>query len=81
MNKAQRVVLILYCFLVVYCCIWIPWYIGRPDDYLRVGYGLVWSGPAKGGPLAAPDLPLIALRILAISGLSAAAYLTVSHRY
>jgi TRAP-type uncharacterized transport system fused permease subunit len=24
MNRAQRVVLIVYCLLLTYCCVWIP---------------------------------------------------------
>jgi hypothetical protein len=76
MNKAQRIVLILYCLLLVYCCVWIPWRFGQPDDYLRVGYGWLWAGPVEADPLlAAPELPLIFLRIAAATALSAAAFL------
>jgi hypothetical protein len=74
-NAPQRIVLALYCLLLLYCCVWIPWYIGRPDDYLRAGYGWVWAGPSKVGPLAAPDLPLIFLRIMAATSISAAVFL------
>ncbi len=27
MNRAQRIVLILYCLLLAYCCAWIPWHV------------------------------------------------------
>jgi hypothetical protein len=39
-NRAQRVVLVLYCSLLAYCCVWIPWCIS--NRYVvceRVGYG------------------------------------------
>ena len=80
MNKAQHIVLILYCLLLAYCCIWIPWHIAEDQDYLRVGYGWLWAGSSKGGPLTAPDLPLIFLRILAVTSVSAAAYFAAMRR-
>ena len=27
MNRSQRIVAVLYCFLVAYCCAWIPWHV------------------------------------------------------
>jgi hypothetical protein len=47
-NRAHRVVLVLYCSLLVYCCVWIPWCIS--NRYVvceRVGYGWVWAGPSR----------------------------------
>jgi hypothetical protein len=79
MNKAQRFVLILYCLLLAYCCAWIPWHSG--NDYIRLGYGWLWSGPSNLGErtsaLATPDLAVIFLRILTATSISAAAFLIV----
>lgn len=49
MNQARRIVLILYCLLLAYCFVWIPWSITSSDRYgtshQRLGYGWVWAGP------------------------------------
>jgi len=46
MNRPQRIVVILYCLLVVYCCTWVPWHIVPPSNPpIRAGYGWLWSGP------------------------------------
>jgi hypothetical protein len=89
-NQAQRIVLILYCLLLAYCCLWIPWHIQlhlpsdsyRPSAYVRVGYGWLWVGPNNPDALnpypsadAAPDLPLLQLRIVALSSIAAAGFL------
>ena len=48
MNRAQRLVLILYCLLLVYCCVWIPWCISNRNVVCeRVGYGWLWAGPSQ----------------------------------
>jgi hypothetical protein len=87
MNKAQRIILIVYCLLLVYCCLWIPWHIQQgisvlakyhPGASIRVGYGWVWAGPHHPGPDAAyaePDVPLILLRLLATTAGAGAAML------
>ena len=52
MNRAQRIVLIVYCLLLAYCCVWIPWQY-QPQQSgppLRLGYGWVWAGPQAGNP-------------------------------
>lgn len=86
MNRSQRIVVVLCCLLVVYCCVWIPWHIvaGPANDgatvQVRVGYGWLWSGPAgtEVDPLpATPDLSVIGLRLLAATAISAAAFLAV----
>lgn len=54
MNKAQRVVLILSCLLLVYCCVWIPWHVRLrypSGAYERVGYGWVWAGAYRSTPI------------------------------
>jgi hypothetical protein len=83
MNKLQRVVLILYCLLVVYCCLWVPWHIAQapasdtPDE-LRVGYGWLWIGPSEPAyynESATPDISIIGLRFLAATALATVAFL------
>jgi hypothetical protein len=89
MSRVQRIVLILYCILVVYCCLWIPWkYEAVNHAYIRLGYAWLWVGPASatvpnttfpfpraGG--ARPDMPLIALRLLAATAAGAIAFLLI----
>ena len=39
MTRVQRIVLIAYCRLLAYCCLWVPW-IGHYDGTkLSLGYG------------------------------------------
>ena len=46
-TRPQRIIFIVYCFVLVYCCIWIPWSIPyRNSPPQRVGYGWLWAGPA-----------------------------------
>jgi hypothetical protein len=90
MNRAQRVVLILYCLLLVYCCIWIPWriqiqvhvpsdsYRAGPAGYYRAGYGWSWAGPREtryDAAYAAPDILLLQLRLSAVTSVALAAFL------
>jgi hypothetical protein len=80
MSKPRRIVVILYCLLVAYCLIWIPWCIPhRNQQCQRVGYGWLWAGPAMGSPsqygfvpdndppweLARPDREIIVMRLIA----------------
>ena len=88
MSKAQRIILALYCLLVDYCCIWIPWDVHMSatierwyaGDFKRIGYGWLWSGPNGLSLLdtsfASPSLALIGLRLLASTALAACALLT-----
>src|SRR5450755_705303 len=95
MTKSHRIVLVSYCLLLAYCCVWIPWCIPRHDSTCeRVGYGWLWAGPAIKGDVfdqvfpdphpqwdrAIPDLELMALRILAASAVSGAAFLLAGMR-
>jgi hypothetical protein len=103
MIRAQRIVLILYCLLLAYCYVWVPWRtpVRSRDRYERAGYGWLWAGPYRSAtvvydppvdvgkgyrmveeedarppaPNAEPDLPLMGIRFLAISAISAAAFL------
>ena len=79
MNRSQRIVAVLYCLLVVYCCVWVPWHLVQGSDRLRMaGYGWIWSGPPSteiSPMLTTPDLSIIGLRLLAATALSTAAFL------
>ena len=78
MNQAQRVVLILYCLLIVYCCVWIPWHTPArhlADGAIRsgedVGYSWLWVVPDS---YATPDLARIVLRFVAVTASAAALF-------
>lgn len=50
MPLPKRIVAIIYCLLLVYCSVWIPWceaYRGSSSyhTYRRIGYGWVFAGP------------------------------------
>jgi hypothetical protein len=52
MNPLRRIVLISYCILVTYSCLWVPWRVEyNPVSeyarvrYMRQGYGWLWAGP------------------------------------
>jgi hypothetical protein len=68
---------VLYCLLIVYCCVWVPLHVFEvvnPDGTVAstsVGYGWLWSADT-------PELPafrLVALRLLAATALGAGAFL------
>jgi hypothetical protein len=79
MNRAKRVVLIAYCVLLAYCCMWVPWHVKATRER-RSGYGLLWAGPSSAEVLAGygqyhtPDLPIIGLRLLAVTAVAGAAF-------
>jgi hypothetical protein len=78
MNLPQRIVLVIYCVLLVYCCLWIPFHVQTyrqgvgSTGYYRMGYAWLWIGPDR---YATPDGPLIVLRLVAATALSSAAFL------
>ena len=78
MNLPQRIVLVLYCLLLVYCCLWIPFHVQTyrqgvgSTGYYRMGYAWLWIGPDR---YATPDVSLIVLRLVAATALSSAAFL------
>ena len=89
MNRPQRIVAVLYCLLIVYCCVWVPWHVilnpaAEPTSFnpfnglqLRIGYGWLWDGPENLGRIgksSTPDLPIIGLRLLAVTALGGAAF-------
>lgn len=59
MNKAQRIVLVVYWLLLAYCCLWIPWHVPRSSrystTYVRSGYGWLWTGPKNYCPPVPAD--------------------------
>jgi hypothetical protein len=93
MNRAQRIVLVLYFLTLAYCCLWIPWcaQVHLPPDssiyrfsgYTRAGYGWLWAGSSGYRyPLqAGPDVALIQLRILAVTAIAVAAFLLAGMRW
>src|SRR6267143_7088423 len=73
MARAQRIVAVLYCLLVVYCAIWVPWVANTVNiKDIQQGYGWVWSPPSGVG---VPSLAAIATRIVAATALSGVAFL------
>lgn len=78
MNRMLRVVLVLYCLLFAYCCLWVPWHLVQAQDRVRAGYGWLWRGPVNppvDAILTTPDLAIIALRIPALTAITAAVFL------
>ena len=67
----------LYCLLIVYCCVWVPlrvFEVVNPDGTVAstsVGYGWLWSADTSG----LPAFRLVALRLLAATALGAGAFL------
>lgn len=64
MNRSQRIVTVLYCLIVAYCCLWVPWHIVTAPAtdgpaQVRVGYGWLWAGPLPPIPDASSysDIP------------------------
>jgi hypothetical protein len=59
MNRTQHFVLVLYCLLLAYCCLWLPWHVQRSSRfdtfYVRSGYGWLWTGPKKYCPSPPSD--------------------------
>src|SRR5439155_23158416 len=82
MKPALRIMLVIYCLLFTYCCVWIPWRVttwrrwDSPRHFAEVTYSLLWLAPGRGYDshllTALPDIPLITLRILALTALAIA---------
>ncbi|MGA6988630.1 MAG: hypothetical protein WBZ01_21440 [Terriglobales bacterium] len=74
MTRAQRVVAVIYCLLIVYCGAWVPWHYDMEHvKGIKEGYALVWNGPPEG--VGVPDMAAVASRVLAATGLCGAAFL------
>jgi hypothetical protein len=76
MTRTQRIVIVLYCLLVVYCCLWIPlnaFEVVNPNGTTAstsLAYGWLWTAQT-------PELPgihLVELRLLAATALAGAAF-------
>jgi hypothetical protein len=90
MNRAQRIVVVLYCLLVVYCCVWVPWHIvtgpanDGDTDQVRAGYGWLWGGPSNfdsmffAASVTTPDYSIVGLRLLAATALAGAGFLVAT---
>jgi hypothetical protein len=72
-NKSQRVVLLLYCLLVTYCSIRIPWISGVGNQAVREGYSWLWSPPEPS--LDFPDFSIIGLEVVAVTSIAVSAFL------
>jgi hypothetical protein len=63
MNQPQRIVAVLYCVLIVYCCVWVPWHAtavlveedeaakSRKTTVLDVRLGSAWVWSQTGPPI------------------------------
>lgn len=84
MNPMQRIVLAIYCFLLAYCCIWIPWRVTFTGSGVghSVLYSFVWAVPdggyAPGYTVAVPEMHLIFLRVLALTAVAGGAFIITS---
>jgi hypothetical protein len=83
-KRSLRIILIVYCLLLVYCCVWIPWHLVDAESHrvLRAGYGWLWTGPSNSVfssidalALMTPDFAIIALRIVVATAICGAAYI------
>jgi hypothetical protein len=77
LSTAQRLILILYCAALAYCCLWIPWRFGS-SRYAIVEYDWLWAQDMRapsGYRLGAPDVLAIILRMVFVSALAGAAFL------
>ena len=91
MKPAPRIMLVIYCLLFTYCCVWIPWRVttswgSEPVRHLAtVEYSLIWVAPGRdyGRHLVAaiPDIPLITLRILALTALAVGTFVALPRRF
>lgn len=70
LSTTQRVILILYCAALAYCCLWIPKRSGT-SQLTILDYGWLWEQERFG----APDVLAIILRMVFVSALAGAAFL------
>jgi hypothetical protein len=81
MNQIQRIVVVIYCLLLAYCCIWVPWQIvgtvgSAPEHKIsNIIYSPVWDAPI-GSYETSPDMRLIILRAVAITAIAGAAFVS-----
>jgi TRAP-type C4-dicarboxylate transport system permease small subunit len=76
MNRTRRVVLVVYCLLILYCCIWVPsnaFEVVNPNGTSAsrsLGYDWLWKAETP----EVPAIRLVALRIVAVSALAGAVF-------
>jgi len=60
MTRSQRIVCAIYCLLIVYCCVWVPWRVIVPSlGEVQQGYDWIWAVGCEPPIIASqkPDLP------------------------
>ena len=82
MNRAQRILGVVYLLGIAYCCVWITWRVQVNEVIWQVAYGWVWSPPSR--TIASripwdvtPSISLIGLRLVAITALCLVAYVVL----
>jgi hypothetical protein len=82
-TKAQKIILAVSCFLLAYCCVWIPWRVTTSlsqRNVIEITYSFVWRAPSCGcisDNGIDPDMKLIFLRIVAVSAVCGAGFFLV----
>ena len=76
MNRAQRIIVIIYCIAIAFACFYVPWKeevsLGAAGRrFIKLGYYPVWSTPQH---YAVVDYGRFALEILAITALGGMAF-------
>ena len=83
LNLPRRIILVIYCLLLCYCLIRIPWRsttaVGR-RSVIEINYSLVWRVPDCYCATLEPDLRLIAVRIGVVTAITGAAFLLAGIR-
>jgi len=80
MNRAQRIIVVIYFLAVTYCCIWLPWISTTQlsaGKLIEISYSFVWAAPncyCRADNGIAPDMQLIFLRIIAVTSVAAGAF-------
>lgn len=80
MNRIQRIILIFYCIVLAFVCLYVPWKIEFREQGAYLGYHLIWSRPfmhkvkaidksISFGAIAFVDYQVVVLEILAITAI------------
>jgi hypothetical protein len=86
MTRLQRIILVAYCLALIYCCVWIPWRstaVLGTRRYSQMAYSFLWAAPNYGygsAYVVIPEVHLVVLRILAVSAVAAAAFMSAGFR-
>ena len=76
-NRYQRIVGVIYCLAIAYCCVWIPWQVTESygsHTTVYITYSLVWAAPNYEHKVG-PAMQLIFLRLAASTAIGTAAFL------